>query len=265
MLDPKLETVYWCLEPDIFNKSLHPMVTRGLPRNPNIADIGTASGRTLFQLAETLHTVGRLDGFDISSKHFHSLDRPEQGSVTLYEHDARKPFPTRFRGLYDVVCMQNMFADLEEGEWALVARNITEILKPSGVLQLSEPELRRVWQSTLNTPLRDNYLRAVYHSWVQYSFGRRAYGLENLRGVPVCLGYKIVQRDQLSFPMSTESLATCERVLYEAWLGARTMSDDSGILKTMKRAMLNEVCQKSVRHDRCVIIGLGVSQLAANN
>ncbi|KAJ5114096.1 S-adenosyl-L-methionine-dependent methyltransferase [Penicillium angulare] len=113
---------------------IHPTIAARLPKNPRVADIGTASGLFLSKIAP-MYPKATLDGYDISSAFF----PPETPSnINLSILDARQPIPKDLEGIYDLVHVLFLCMGLFEEDWTPIVANLSLLLKPGGALQWEE-------------------------------------------------------------------------------------------------------------------------------
>ena len=107
-----------------------------MPRCPSIADIGTATGRFLCQIAEN-YPQADLRGFDISADLFPD-PRSLPSNIRLSTMDVKQPPPREEHSRYDVVHVRLLIAAMNPGEWELAVGHLQKLLKPGGVLQWEE-------------------------------------------------------------------------------------------------------------------------------
>ncbi|KAI1655266.1 S-adenosyl-L-methionine-dependent methyltransferase [Daldinia decipiens] len=115
---------------------LHPAVVASLPPKPQIADIGTGTGKFLLLLREQ-NPDAILDGYDISPK-LYPQESTLPPNISLSVLDMKQPAPKELHGKYDVVHARLLVAAMLPTDWAIVVRNLTELLKPGGFLQWEE-------------------------------------------------------------------------------------------------------------------------------
>ena len=238
---------------------LHPIIMRGLPENANVADIGTGDASFLVALSQELPSIGRLDGFDVAPRRL--APNVARRPIDVHCHDARKPFPQKFHGMYDVVSMHYMTAEYAETAWRSVVHNLKLLLRPRGAIQLIEPDLHRVWNNVSETLRIEDYpLLSVYQSWVSHYFMKQPPGLANLTNVFETLGIRFVQRDYIFFNDNADYLSACNRAMFEAWDEIRMAMDKTKreeILRVVRSAAVNEIQHRyRWRHDKHVVIGI---------
>lgn len=119
---------------------LHPTVQASLKYDARIADIATGTGILLQDLAITLPSTCRFDGFDISDSQFPPADELPS-NVRLQIADAKAPPPSSLHGQFDVVIIRYLVAGMDPQDWEIVARNMSLLLKPGGWLQWIEPSI----------------------------------------------------------------------------------------------------------------------------
>ncbi|KAF3059431.1 methyltransferase [Daldinia childiae] len=115
---------------------LHPAIVASLPPKPRIADMGTGTARFLLLLREQ-YPDAILDGYDISPRLF-PQENTLPPNVSLGILDMKQPAPKELHGKYDVVHVRSLVAAMLPTDWAIVVRNLSELLKPGGFLQWEE-------------------------------------------------------------------------------------------------------------------------------
>ncbi|KAK6360203.1 hypothetical protein TWF730_006353 [Orbilia blumenaviensis] len=103
-----------------------------------VADIATGTGIWLTQLAESLPSTVKLDGFDITDRLFPDASTlPENVSFSIL--NVLEPVPEHLYEKYDLVHIRGLCLVLKTGEWDGVVKNIAKLIKPGGYL---------VWEDT---------------------------------------------------------------------------------------------------------------------
>ncbi|KAK0624377.1 hypothetical protein B0T14DRAFT_454628 [Immersiella caudata] len=99
-----------------------------------IADVGTATGIWLLDVAKTLPPTCAFTGFDATPSSF-----PPPGSyppnVSFQIQDMYSPFPEDKLGTYDIVTVRFVSSGTPRADWTRVVKNLTTLLKPGGWLQ----------------------------------------------------------------------------------------------------------------------------------
>ncbi|KAK1148051.1 hypothetical protein N8T08_010686 [Aspergillus melleus] len=136
-LDNSRVNLQHCLWVKQFGYLLHPDIPTD-KKDIRIADIGTATGIWLIDLAETLPPSVQLDGFDIT------LDATPPSkwlpsNVTLQHWDARTEPPREWIGTYDVVHIRLFAIVFDEHEAVSMLRRLRKLL--SGYLQWAEVDM----------------------------------------------------------------------------------------------------------------------------
>lgn len=112
-------------------------------KNPEIADIGCASGKTTEELARKIKS-GKITGYDLIVKY-----TPKKGRAQYKEHNIlEKPLGKK----YDIVRLANVFFYFTKEGKNNALKNISESLKENGLLQIvyqDRPELYKKTQGKL--------------------------------------------------------------------------------------------------------------------
>ncbi|THC97375.1 hypothetical protein EYZ11_003148 [Aspergillus tanneri] len=113
------------------------LTTVELPTGARVLDSGCADGTWLADLAGTDRPDLELYGVDLSQAQFRSDPR-----LKLREHDVRQPFPNSWgwKNRFDLVHQRLLVWGIGADEWPRVLANLTDVVKPGGVLQLVEAE-----------------------------------------------------------------------------------------------------------------------------
>lgn len=121
-----------------FGYLLHPAVAKILPaRGGRVADVATGTGIWMLDIAREYDPSTIFDGYDISDSQFPPKERLPS-NMTFSTCDCKKPFPPELHGLYDVVHVRMLIAVMHESDWAAVARNLLQLLRPGGALMWAE-------------------------------------------------------------------------------------------------------------------------------
>ncbi|KAK4447263.1 hypothetical protein QBC34DRAFT_410198 [Podospora aff. communis PSN243] len=112
---------------------IHPNIPT-LSSTAKIADVGTATGIWLLDVAKNLPPTCTFTGFDATPSSF-----PPPGSyppnVSFKIQDMYRPFPEDEIGTYDIVAVRFVSSGTPRAEWTRAVRNLTTLLKPGGWLQ----------------------------------------------------------------------------------------------------------------------------------
>lgn len=111
--------------------------------NAHIADVATGTGVWMLELQSSSDSTYRFDGFDISSAQFPPADGLPT-NVTFNVADCKQGFPPQFHNRYHVVHIRLVVAVMHEDDWALVARNVMQLLRPGGAIMWVEPHARQL-------------------------------------------------------------------------------------------------------------------------
>ena len=99
-----------------------------------IADIGTATGIWLLEVAKTLPATCTFTGFDATPSSF-----PSPGSyppnVSFKIQDMYRPFPEDEIRTYDIVAVRFVSSGTPRADWTRAVENLITLLKPGGWLQ----------------------------------------------------------------------------------------------------------------------------------
>jgi SAM-dependent methyltransferase len=106
-----------------------------------VLDIATGTGAWLLALEHTAPSGWTLEGSDISADQFPAnIDSGCKFSVL----DIKKPVPEELRGTFDLVHIRMLLGGLVTPDWALVAANVYQLLKPGGWIQWHEIDAPRM-------------------------------------------------------------------------------------------------------------------------
>ena len=122
----------------LLSYDIHPYLAKSLPsKNARVADIGTGTGAWLISVQSSLHSTAQLHGFDISDVQFPSpTELPS--NVHFHTTNALQPFSEEHHGQFDLVHLRLLVCALEKDDWIKVATNVSQLLKPGGVIQWEE-------------------------------------------------------------------------------------------------------------------------------
>lgn len=119
----------------------------------SIADFGTGTGVWLKDLAPSLPSTAKLDGFDFDTSKF-----PDKSAlpsnVCLQFGDVLEPIPAELHGKYDLVHVRLLMFALKVEQWSSAASNLSKLLAPGGWLFWDELSLSS-WQCL---PMTKNFL-----------------------------------------------------------------------------------------------------------
>ncbi|TVY73151.1 N-methyltransferase sirN, partial [Lachnellula suecica] len=126
-----------------------------------IADIGTAGGLWLEELATALEkvptkdgTTREFDGFDISDNFF---PKTPPASFRFIKQNILTPFPKEFHGRYDFIHLRLLLAALKKEQIPTAVQNVIQLLAPGGYIQWDE------WDATANSFVPEN--EAIQSAW----------------------------------------------------------------------------------------------------
>lgn len=107
---------------------MHPSIKLSTP-GIRIADVATGTGIFLLDLPNSteLASDARLFGFDISAAQFPKADELPS-NVSLYEHNATKPWSEEYRGSFDVVAVRLITAGLRGSDWDAAVAGVSSLL-----------------------------------------------------------------------------------------------------------------------------------------
>ena len=129
----RLNTQHYVIQ-DTLGFLLHPSIE--LPEfHMRVADVACGTGSWLMELAKSCDPTCQFDGFDIVSVKFPD-DSLLPKNVNLWEHNALKPFPARFRGKFDVVNLRLLVLALEKQDWEILTRNVRALLSMTSKLHV---------------------------------------------------------------------------------------------------------------------------------
>jgi ubiquinone/menaquinone biosynthesis C-methylase UbiE len=122
---------------------IHPRIQSILhsQNSVKVLDIATGTGAWLLALEHTAPSGWTLEGSDISADQFPAnIDSGCKFSVL----DIKKPVPEELRGTFDLVHIRMLLGGLVTPDWALVAANVYQLLKPGGWIQWHEIDAPRM-------------------------------------------------------------------------------------------------------------------------
>jgi hypothetical protein len=129
-----------------------------------VVDVGTGTGIFLKDLSQHVKDPSiHLYGFDISEDQF---PPPSQlaSNISLNVGDAKKGFPEKYHGQFDIVHLRLLFAATNcVQDWHDIARNSMALLKPGGYLQWLEGTLNQVVDVLCAVPGGDPEFSALLH------------------------------------------------------------------------------------------------------
>lgn len=105
-----------------------------------ILDAGTGSTTWLQAMSSELpsQTQCELHGVDFSNQLFPNPPITREGyNLHLRQHNLTEPFPAEFHGKFDLVNGRALVMWLEGAYWETVLRNLFDVLKPGGGIQVS--------------------------------------------------------------------------------------------------------------------------------
>lgn len=110
-----------------------------------MADIATGTGVVLTELAKSHPNTCHFDGFDVSDAQFPAK---LPSNIKLHIADVKQPLPTEYHGQFDLVFIRYLNAAMKPEDWKIVARNVSQLLKPGGWLQWIEGDFSQaaIWK-----------------------------------------------------------------------------------------------------------------------
>ncbi|KAL1845906.1 hypothetical protein Plec18170_009507 [Paecilomyces lecythidis] len=99
-----------------------------------IAEIGAGTGIWLLDLARTLPTSIRLDGFDISDTQFPNKKYWAE-NLNFGILDAFSPVPEHLAGAFDVVHLRYWLGIVKGNNYSPLIKHVSTLLKPGGYIQ----------------------------------------------------------------------------------------------------------------------------------
>jgi SAM-dependent methyltransferase len=124
--------------------------------SPAVADIACGSGVWLIDLANSLPSSSRLDGFDFDVSKFPAKESLKP-NIHLDSGNILEPFPKQVRGVYDLVHVRLIMYGLKADQWEPAAANILTLLKPGGYLLWDEID----YGSWISIPLSPNFIKFI--------------------------------------------------------------------------------------------------------
>lgn len=155
----------------------------------------THVGTWLADLSDTVRRNLELFGVDLGKEQFR-----KDSSMQLQEHDIREPFPATWgwENSFDLVHQRLLVWGIGADEWTQVIRNLADVVRPGGVLQLVEAEW--VLSSYSDEQPQQKKLAKVQewstessgmdvHIWKKLPGMLKSIGFENLEMETYDLGY----------------------------------------------------------------------------
>ncbi|OCK97380.1 uncharacterized protein K441DRAFT_606397 [Cenococcum geophilum 1.58] len=195
-----------------------------------ILDAGCADGTWLRDVPRQFPDRNlELFGVDIGSTLFPgagsgSAGNPATTTPDLRAHNILHPFPSswKWKNTFDIVHQRLLIWGIASKEWSAVVRNLVELLKPGGYIQLVEVE----WIDPLRpASLPQLKKQAALQEWSTKGFGMdihvayqlegylRDAGLENVIKIQFDHGYGAKSKDPEQADVSAELLVECFRSL----------------------------------------------------
>ncbi|OCL05439.1 hypothetical protein AOQ84DRAFT_322932 [Glonium stellatum] len=195
-----------------------------------ILDAGCADGTWLRDVPRQFPNRNlELFGVDIGSTLFPdagsaSADHPAPSTPDLRTHNILHPFPPSWgwENSFDIIHQRLLIWGIASKEWPTVVRNLVELLKPGGYIQLVEAE----WiDPSRPASLPQLKRQAVLQEWSTKEFGMdihvayqlegylREAGLEDVTKVQFDHGYGARSRDPEQADISAELWVECFRSL----------------------------------------------------
>ena len=176
---------------------LHPLAKRHAGPESWIADIGTGtgtcdehadmrvgyfrstslanilSGAWLLVTNDHVSANSRLVGFDVSAAAFPSPDC-HPPNVEFHIADFKRPFEPQWHGKFDIVHARMVSIAIAPPEYEEIAQNMKALLKPDGVLQWEEPNLRPMHRILRDTAPADcpEYLELTHNATPNWTLGQ---------------------------------------------------------------------------------------------
>lgn len=97
----------------------------------------------LRELSETLPPTCQFDGFDISDVQYPPKSKLP-ANISLHVGDIKQPVPPELHGQFDVVNIRYLNAGMKQEDWAVVTRNVCDMLKLGGWFQWIEGDFSQV-------------------------------------------------------------------------------------------------------------------------
>ncbi|KAK4200389.1 S-adenosyl-L-methionine-dependent methyltransferase [Triangularia verruculosa] len=116
--------------------SLHPRIPAD-GENLRVAEIGVGTGIWLVDLARSLPTSARIDGFDIDLTQCPPKEWLPR-NVSVYNVDCLAPLPEYLLGSYDIVHIQLFHLAVHNNDPAPIIQNLVKLLKPGGWISWGE-------------------------------------------------------------------------------------------------------------------------------
>lgn len=190
-----------------------------------ILDAGCADGTWLRDIPRQFPDRNlELFGVDIGSTLFPDSGSAGNPAPDLRTHNILHPFPSswKWKNTFDIVHQRLLVWGIASKEWPAVVRNLVELLKPGGYIQLVEAE----WiDPSRPASLPQLKKQAVLQEWPTKGFDMdihvayklegylRDAGLENVIKVQFDHGYGAKSKDPEQADVSAELLVECFRSL----------------------------------------------------
>ena len=147
-----------------------------------------------------------LHGVDLGSALFRKDPR-----LDLREHDVRKPFPESWgwKNSFDLVHQRLLVWGIGADEWSSVLKNLADVVKPGGTLQLVEAEW--VLSSYTDEQVQQKKLAQV-QTWSSELAGKDVHIWKKFPDLLKPLGFQIVKEETFSLGYGATSKRPEDRI-----------------------------------------------------
>ena len=192
---------------------MHPTAQHLLTPTARIADIACGMASWLRDVAAVAPSSAQLHGYDLRPEHPKAA---LPSNVHLYGVDVKEGFPPALHGMYDFVNVRLLCGGLTADDWPVVVRNLTQLLKPGGMLQWLEPDVLDCTVESGTPPSTKEGLQGLLSAFVEMMTRKRVldrdHGLYVLPALMKDAGLASV-RDEV---VSSESDPGVRRMITEA-------------------------------------------------
>lgn len=208
-----------------------------------IADIATGSAAFLLALSEpgSLPPSTQLVGFDVSDAQFPAKETLPK-NISLSIHDAKMPFESSDHQKYDAVHLRFLTGGLSVEDWAVVARNVFDLVRKGGWVTWVEGDFGQMVHSLrggqpgAEAKVLDTLFTRHGAEQVRRTAESAAVGCRGLPGILEEVGFEHVETDVFSSDRCAEDRGKLTRGLVDVTCAAMRMGlEKAGVGEDMLR------------------------------